>query len=121
MLSVGLPVGPDVIFDGEEGGADTDKICTVHHISRQLDPRDPGVLVNESNKDSVIAMVMKYTREGWPQGRQYKENLPTEEEYSIDAFKKVADSLSTSDRCLFYGARVVIPKSLQKQVLEIYT
>ena len=96
-----LPVGPDVIFDEEE---DTNTICTVHHISRQLDPRDPGVLANESNKDSVIAMVMKYTREGWPQGRQYEENLPTEEEYSIDAFKKVADSLSTSDRCLFYGA-----------------
>ena len=42
-----------------------------------------------------------------------------EEDYSIAAFKKVRDSLSTSEGCLFYGARVVIPISLQRQVLEI--
>ena len=84
-----------------------------------MDPRDPGVLAKESAKDKVIATVMRYTREGWHLGNQGNEMNSQEEDYSIAAFKKVQDSLSTSEGCLFYGERVVIPISLQRQVLEI--
>ena len=62
---------------------------------------------------------MRYTREGWPLGNQGNEMNSQEEDYSIATFKKVRDSLSTSEGCLFYGARVVIPINLQRQVLEI--
>ena len=114
-----LPIGSDEEFDGEENGADTDTVCTINRISTQVDPRDPGVLAKESAKDKVIATVMRYTREGWPLGNQGNEMNSQEEDYSIPAFKKVQDSLSTSEGCLFYGARVVIPISLQRRVLEI--
>ena len=39
--------------------------------------------------------------------------------YTVVAFKKIRESLAITDGCLFYGARVVIPVSLQAQVLEI--
>ena len=39
--------------------------------------------------------------------------------YNVEAFKKIRDSLSVSDGCLFYGPRVVISASLQTKVLEI--
>ena len=41
------------------------------------------------------------------------------EHYSINDFKKIAASLSTSCGCLLYGARLVISHSLQQQVLKL--
>ena len=115
-----LPVGPDPEFDGKESSADTDCVCTIKTISLQLNPGDPGVLSKETAKDRVLATVMRYTREGWPLGKIREVNKDTEDTaYTVDAFKKIRDSLSVSDGCLFYGARVVIPASLQPQVLEI--
>ena len=39
-----LPVGPDANFDGEEGDADVDTVCTIKTVSLQLKPTDPGTL-----------------------------------------------------------------------------
>ena len=39
--------------------------------------------------------------------------------YSVHSFRQVQDSLSCEAGCLFYGARLVIPTSLQHQVLHI--
>jgi len=67
--------------------------------------------------------VIRYTREGWP---KTLEETNTEDEdqahsaaYNIQCFKKVSGSLSISDGCLLYGSRVVIPLTLQPQVLQI--
>ena len=40
-------------------------------------------------------------------------------DYSIEDFRKLADSLSAAHGCLLYGSRVVIPPSLQRQVLQL--
>ena len=61
-----LPVGPDANFDGEEGDADMDTVCTIKPVSLQLNPTDPGTVAKESAKDPIISNVMRYTREGWP-------------------------------------------------------
>eukprot|EP00731_Ephydatia_muelleri_P037083 Em0393g2a len=61
-----LLVGPDANFDGEEGDADVDTVCTIKTVSLQLKPTDPGTLAKESAKDPIISNVMRYTREGWP-------------------------------------------------------
>ena len=115
-----LPVGPDFQFDGKECSADVDCVCTVKTISLQLNPGDPGVLKKETAKDSVLATVMRNIREGWPQSKIRVEKQVNEESgYGADAFKKICNSLSVSNGCLFYGTRVVIPLSLQPQVLEI--
>ena len=52
-----LPVGPDVNFDGEEGDADMDTVCTIKTVSLQLNPTDPGTLAKESTKDLSSPML----------------------------------------------------------------
>ena len=58
-----LPAGPDSCFDGEEGKADTDCICSIKTIGLQLNPGDPWVLPKETAKDRVLATVVCYTFE----------------------------------------------------------
>lgn len=112
-----LPAGPDAKFDGEEHGADIDTVCTIKTISLQLNPIDPGALARESKKDPVISTIIRYTKEGWPP-QDSREQSDTKK-HSVQDFKKIAASLSHANGCLFYGARVVIPESLQPQILQI--
>eukprot|EP00731_Ephydatia_muelleri_P033172 Em0025g128a len=111
-----LPVGPDTDFDSEEEDADVDTVCTIRTISLQLNPTDQGVLEKESAKDPVIANVIRYTREGWPPKASSGE---IQRDYSIEDFRKLSDSLLAAHGCLLYGSRVVIPPSLQRQVLQL--
>ena len=111
-----LPAGPDITFDGEESEADVDTVCTMRVISLQLNPTDPGVLAKESAKDPVIANVMRYCREGWPTKATSDDQA---QDYSVEQFRKLSVSLSTLHGCLLHGTRVVVPPSLQPQVLEL--
>ncbi|KAL5503296.1 hypothetical protein EMCRGX_G010223 [Ephydatia muelleri] len=111
-----LPVGPDITFDGEESEADVDMVCTIRVISLQLNPTDPGVLAKESAKDPVIANVMRYSREEWPTKATSDDQA---QDYSVELFRKLSVSLSTLHGCLLHGTRVVVPPSLQPQVLEL--
>ncbi|KAL5477849.1 hypothetical protein EMCRGX_G024698 [Ephydatia muelleri] len=110
-----LPVGPDSQFDEEEDMADVDTVCTIKIIGSQLNPMDPGILAKESGKDPVISKVMKYTREGWPPNK----GSEVEAKGDMEIYRKLAISLSTAHGCLLYGSRVVIPPSLQSQVLQL--
>jgi len=56
-------------------------------------------------------MVMRFTREGWPEKKDSDD--PAEK------IRKIADSLSVCHGCLLYGARVVIPNKLRRQVLDL--
>jgi hypothetical protein len=112
-----LPMGPDDDFDREESVEDTNTICTVKTISCQLDPADANLIRKETGKDPVLAQVIRYTKEGWP--KKTKVATPNNHPYSVDSFKKLQNSLSVTDGCLFHGARLVIPGSLQKKVLDI--
>ena len=106
-----LPVGPDEQFDAEEEEDDINIVNATKTLSSQLKPTDPETVRKESAKDPTVSTVMRYTREGWPQKRTTVEET--------EDFRKVADSLSVEHGCLFYGARVVIPKSLRKAVLDL--
>ena len=114
------PVGPDAVFDTAESSADSDTVCSVKMISRQLSPTDPGVVRKETAKDPVLSAVVRYAREGWPQGPS-TDTTTVEDSHmqTVQLFKKLKDSLSVTNGCLFYGSRLVIPTSLQPQVLEI--
>jgi len=112
-----LPQGPDEIFDGEEKDADIDTICMIKTISVQIKPVDSTLLVKETSKDPILAQVMRYTREGWPP--KSSTNNDTTNGYSIEDFRKIRYSLSLVHGCLLHGSRVVIPTSLQPQVLQI--
>ena len=78
------------------------------------------MLQKDSEKDSVPSTVMRYTREGWPLPKIQKETqIADNAVYTVGNFKKILDSLTVSNRRLFYGALVCIPASLQLQVLDI--
>ena len=79
-------------------------------VSLQLNPTATGLIVKESKLDPIIAQVMHYVREGWPQ------RIDSEE---IKIFKKMSDSLCVENGCLFLGARIVIPAKLRMGVLDL--
>ena len=110
-----LPAEADTSFDGEEDEADVDVVCAIRTIGQQLNPTDPGVLARESANDPVISNVIRCTREGWP------ERIPEiqTKDYSMENFRKISMSLSVAHGCLLNGSRVVIPSSLQPQVLQL--
>ena len=89
-------------------------------------PTDPCVVRKETSKDPVLSTVIRYTQEGWPLDLDHTatnsdETTNTEGNftYNIRSFKKLTDSLSLASGCLFHGSRLVIPTSLQDQVLDI--
>jgi len=53
---------------------------------------------------------MQFTREGWP---RKNDDDPDKK------IRKIAYSLSVCHGCLLYGARVVIPTKLRRQVLDL--
>ena len=107
-----LPSGDDIDFDREESGEDMDMVCAIRVLSLQVKPLEANTLRQESGKDPVLASVMRYVREGWPQKNA---------DINVDAekFRKLSDSLSVCNGCLIHGTRVVIPQSLQSQILDL--
>ena len=105
-----LPVGEDPVFDRDENTDDTDTVCTIE-LSLQVESTDSGTLRKESSRDPALTKVMRFTREGWPEKKDGDD--PAEK------FRKIADSLSVCHGCLLYGARLVIPNKLRRQVLDL--
>ena len=71
-------------FDGEETEDDVDSVCLVRTIS-QINPDNPLLVVRETAKDPILAQVMRFVKEGW-----------------LKDFKKLENSLSTENGCVFY-------------------
>ena len=96
----------------EETGDENDKdmICTIKTVSLQLNQSNSLILKNETAKDPTLAAVMRYVKEGWPQQTLDK---------NIETFRKMSLSLSLCNGCLLLGSRVVIPSSLQNDILDL--
>ena len=99
----------DTSFDGEEMEDDVDSVCLVRTISRQINPDNPLLVVRETAKDPILAQVMRFVKEGWPHA--FSEELKD--------FKKLENSLSTENGCVFYGLRVIIPSTLRNHSLKL--
>ena len=99
----------DTSFDGEEMEDDVDSVCLVRTISRQINPDNPLLVVRETAKDPILSQVMRFVKEGWP-------HALSEE---LKDFKKLENSLSTENGCLFYGIRVIIPSTLRNHILKL--
>ena len=104
-----LPAGADPSFDREETGADSSTICTIKLINSQINATDSKILEKETAKDSTLTSVIRFLQQNWPK------KFPDE----VKPFHALRDSLSVANNCLFYGHRVVIPKTLQSQVLQL--
>ena len=103
-----LPSGGDVKFDQEESEQDVDIVCTIKLLSRQVTASDSQTLRKETAKDPVLFQVVQFVREGWP--------IRAADD-AVEDFRKLSSSLTTSYGCLLYGARVVIPEILRKNIL----
>ena len=99
----------DTSFDGEEMEDDVDSVCLVRTISRQINPDNPLLVVRETAKDSILSQLMRFVKEGWPHA--FSEELKD--------FKKLENSLSTENGCVFYGLRVIIPSTLRNHILKL--
>ena len=99
----------DTSFDGEEMEDDVDSVCLVRTISRQINPDNPLLVVRETAKDSILSQLMRFVKEGWPHA--FLEELKD--------FKKLENSLSTENGCIFYGLRVIIPSTLRNHILKL--
>ena len=99
----------DTSFDGEEMEDDVDSVCLVRTISRQINPDNPLLVVRETAKDRILAQLMRFVKEGWPHA--FSEELKD--------FKKLENSLSTENGCVFYGLRVIIPSTLRNHILKL--
>ena len=99
----------DTSFDGKEMEDDVDSVCLIRTISRQINPDNPLLVIRETAKDSILAQVMRFVKEGWPHA--FSEELKD--------FKKLENSLSTENGCVFYGLRVIIPSTLRNHILKL--
>ena len=99
----------DTSFDGEEMEDDVDSVCLVRTISRQINPDNPLLVVRETAKDPILSQLMRFVKEGWPHA--FSEELKD--------FKKLENSLSTENGCVFYGLRVIIPSTLRNHILKL--
>ena len=99
----------DTSFDGEEMEDDVDNVCLVRTISRQINPDNPLLVVRETAKDPILSQLMRFVKEGWPHA--FSEELKD--------FKKLENSLSTENGCVFYGLRVIIPSTLRNHILKL--
>ena len=99
----------DTSFDGEEMEDDVDNVCLVRTISRQINPDNPLLMVRETAKDPILSQLMRFVKEGWPHA--FSEELKD--------FKKLENSLSTENGCVFYGLRVIIPSTLRNHILKL--
>ena len=93
MMKLKLTNLTDTSFDGEEMEDDVDSVCLVRTISRQINPDNSLLVVRETAKDPILAQVMRFVKEGWPHA--FSEELKD--------FKKLENSLSTENGCVFYG------------------
>ena len=105
-----LPQGENEHFDEEERSGDADVVCAINTLTSHMQALDSAALQKKSAKDPVLAKVLCFTREGWPHKT---------DDVKLEKFRKLAESLTSLHGCLLYGTRVVIPLSLQPQVLKI--
>ena len=66
-------------------------------------------IARETNKDTTLAKVYQYVMEGWP----HKVNKET-----LKPFCQRKEQLSTDQGCVLWGLQVIIPPTLQTQLLN---
>ena len=85
-------------------------------IGSQLNPIYPDILKKETANDPVLSTVMRYMKEAWP--KENDNNQTGTEGFSINDFRELEISLLTDGECLLYSTRVIIPLSLQRQIVQ---
>ena len=67
---------------------------------------------NETAKDPILSKLKRYIREGFPP-------RPDNDEPELRHFRKLENSLTVDNGCVFNGSRIVILEVLRRQVLDL--
>ena len=103
-----LLIGPDTKFDDGDEVKDINRVCLIRSIGTQLTPTQPGVVKNETDSFKI----QRYIREGFlPR--------PDNDEPELRHFRKLENTLTVDNGCVFNGSRIVIPEALRRQVLHL--
>ncbi len=101
----GLSRLPLPVIDTCEG---RDEGTSIFNVSQILSVPVTFQAIQQATKyDAVLSKVLTYTREGWPS--QVPEPL--------QPYYSQKDEITVESACLLWGTRVLVPKSLQSQVL----
>ena len=73
-------------------------------------PVTSSMISKETMKDRIMSQVLEFLQKGWPQERL------SDPEFTHYARRK--SELSAQDNCLLWGTRVVIPPSLQAEIIR---
>ena len=76
-------------------------------------PLTSDIIARETSKDSELSLVYRYCMVGWPDDRASRIS-----ESLLPYFRK-RDELSVDNGCVLWGNRVIIPKCLRAQMLQI--
>ncbi len=60
--------------------------------------------------DSICSQLLHFCKQGWPNKHQIKGDL--------SHYWAVRDEITTCDRLLLYGSRIIVPESLRLQTLQ---
>ena len=94
-----------VMQDSDVGGEGV----RIFNISQILSLPVTSKDVQQATKlDPILSKVLRYTRDGWPT------QVPDE----LKHYYSKKDEISIEADCLLWGIRVIVPKSLQAQVLK---
>lgn len=107
-----LPSGPDASFDSKIKFENI--IHQIHSISYDNMMIKAVDIAKATNECNTLKQVLNFTKFGWPS------NFNKEINSVIQPYYKMRQSISTDKDILLNGDRVIIPKSLQSQILKIF-
>ncbi|XP_039450654.1 uncharacterized protein K02A2.6-like [Culex pipiens pallens] len=87
-------------------------ICSIVSQSLGFLPVTYKVIAAETEGDETLQKVKHYVIHGWPENKKAVEGA------EIQQFFARREALSIAHKCLMYGERIIIPKKLQKRVLQ---
>ncbi|XP_026521137.1 uncharacterized protein K02A2.6-like [Notechis scutatus] len=94
-------------------GHDDDPAPTTHTLQIETVPNWPltaSDIARETAKDALMARILNWVGQGWPENEKAETFKP---------FKNQQTELSIEKGCILWGDRVVVPKKLQEDILNM--
>ena len=101
-----LPI-PDTTFDDP----DADAMYALYEETMHDIPIDSSMIQMHTNTDSTLKKVIQFIDKGWP--------TKPAGDASLKPYFQVKDELTVANECVFRGMRVIIPKALQKECMDL--
>lgn len=91
---------------------DDDIICQVNLFKNSLpiSQEKLSLFVSKTDEDSTLVQVREFVKSGWPENKNNLDN-------SVKPFWNLRDSLHVIDKLVFKNDRLIVPRSLQKDML----